>query len=194
VRPAGSVPVLGLLRIHRHEGNAISPRPCLGRCPMRRSVRFLLEIATVAGHARAGSSPRSRSSDRRSHRSPRIGRGRSRSRSKGNAASLSLVTVRTRDPPLCADADLGLANSLDVQICELCGLGCAGLWKTSGMAAREDSSTKDSSAATASDESLSTIVGLYLLKADLRRTFMCIFGGRKSMIWLSLEGAGQEFK
>jgi hypothetical protein len=62
------------------------------------------------------------------------------------------------------------------------------------MAAREDSSTKDSSAATASDESLSTIVGLYLLKADLRRTFMCIFGGRKSMIWLSLEGAGQEFK
>jgi hypothetical protein len=30
---------------------------------------------------------------------------------------------------------MGLANPLDVQICELCGLGCAGLWKTSGMAA-----------------------------------------------------------
>jgi hypothetical protein len=27
VPPAGSVPVLGLLRIHRHEGNATSPRP-----------------------------------------------------------------------------------------------------------------------------------------------------------------------
>jgi hypothetical protein len=36
VPPAGSVPVLGLVRIHRHEGNATSPaRPGLGRqgCP-----------------------------------------------------------------------------------------------------------------------------------------------------------------
>jgi len=52
--PAGSVPVLGLLRIHRHEGHATSPPTAAGAAPDAPSSTFLLEIATVAGPCQSG--------------------------------------------------------------------------------------------------------------------------------------------
>ena len=51
--PTGSVPVFGLLHIHRHEGHAMT-----GPVPDAPFGTFSPEIATVAGHARAGSSAR----------------------------------------------------------------------------------------------------------------------------------------
>src|ERR1039457_4661550 len=54
VPPAGPVPVLGLLRIHRHKGNATSPQPCLDRCPMRRPVPSCWRSRRSRGHEPAG--------------------------------------------------------------------------------------------------------------------------------------------
>ena len=52
--PAGPVPVLGLLRIHRHEGHANRPATLPGPVPGTPFGTFVLEIATVARACQSG--------------------------------------------------------------------------------------------------------------------------------------------
>src|SRR6202034_748723 len=52
--PAGSVPVLGLLRIHRHERHATSPATLPGPVPMRRPVRYCWRSRRWAAACQSG--------------------------------------------------------------------------------------------------------------------------------------------